>query len=185
MSEDTEGPLRPDLALSAPVVDLLTTRGLQLPDSVRLGTARLVHEHLEAASADGLVPDTGLDLANALPDMLLAWAGEAEYGDVLGLVIGSLALLGRHLADRHDEFLAGHARVMDQLASAAGQQAVEALRASGLMMKALDLRDGRADLAEAAPLWRDTAAIAENPTRAPSTSIRHETSSPRLPQPSS
>jgi hypothetical protein len=110
VSGDSAGPPPLDVTLTAPVVDSIAAHGDRVPGQARLRTARLVHEHLAAARGACLPPDAGLEHVGGLPDLLVTWAGGDDRGDLLGEVIGSLALLGGYLADRHDEFLAGHAR---------------------------------------------------------------------------
>lgn len=103
-------PLPLDLALSAPVVDLLIENAAALAERATPRACRLVHEHLEAAAASGLDPLAGLVHSEALPDALLSWTNGDQYGDRLEHAIGSLALAARALQRRHDDFLAMHAR---------------------------------------------------------------------------
>ncbi len=156
ISDDTTGPLRLDVALSAPVVDLLATRADGVPLATTTRAARLVHEHLEAAAAMDLSPVDGLDAADLLPDALMGWAGADEWGDRLEYVIGSLALCSERLAERHDEYLARHARtrpnevaepVESPLASGhlAGTRPDLLLRLAGLYYLGIGLRVGRGE----------------------------------------
>ncbi len=109
-SDEQPGPLPVELALSGPVIDLLAQLGNEVPEPVRPRAARLVHAHLEAAVASGGDSAAELDDAAELPDTLRSWLGDDRRGDLFDHVVGSLALLGTHLAARHEEFLAEHAR---------------------------------------------------------------------------
>jgi hypothetical protein len=109
-SDEQPGPLPLELALSGPVIDLLAQLGNEVPEPVRPRAARLVHAHLEAAVAAGGDSAAELDDAAELPDTLRSWLGDDRRGDLFDHVVGSLALLGTHLAARHEEFLAEHAR---------------------------------------------------------------------------
>ncbi len=107
---EENAPLPLDLALSAPVVNLLVENAARLPVRLTAAACRLVHEHLEAAAASGKDPLVGLLHRVDLPDAVMRWADDDQYGDRLEHAIGSLALAAGELHDRHAEYLAEHAR---------------------------------------------------------------------------
>jgi hypothetical protein len=97
-----------DTTLSAPVVDLLVFHGADLPAAATGAALQLTYEHLHAAASRPEGPQ--LEHIAELPDAVMHWAGDDQWGARLKHAVGALALCGAHLEDRHDEFLLTHAR---------------------------------------------------------------------------
>ncbi len=107
---DTAEPVRLDAALSGPTVHLLARLAGDVPERLRPRALRLVHAHLEAAVAAGAEPDDGLEEAALLPQAVLGWTEGIGYGDPPRHATGILAMLGRHLGEPHEQWLAERAR---------------------------------------------------------------------------
>lgn len=100
-----------DLALSAPVVDLLAILGDRVPHHVCHQATRLVRGHLTAAVEAGREPDHRLSRAALLPSALLTWGKDLQRGKEIETIIEALALSARHLGPEAESFLLQRARV--------------------------------------------------------------------------
>lgn len=96
------GPPPLDTTLSGPVVDLLVSLSDQVPPTAIDAALSLVHDHLEA-TRDGAVDR--LAHCGAIPDAVLAWAGDNAHGDLLDHAIGALAHCAAVLEERHEHYL--------------------------------------------------------------------------------
>lgn len=102
-----------------------------------------------------------------LGDALVANHGELEGTDSIHLARRWAAELDveHFVAEPHDEGIAISvnypAGVLEALQASGGAAVAQSIRLTNLMMKAIQIRDGQGDLAEAAAVWADTVAGCE------------------------